>query len=285
MSRRFLFALVAGLALLTGASADPAPAPVPVARAPEKARPTGTDAVFAFLHEQEVAWDDGDINDIPLFELLQKLTKWSGLNFTINNHSFLANQINDIKEKKPNVAATQLRGLTGHQFLSVVLEGMDATYLVRGARIEVVHLNHAATATGAKLTDPDDGGRPSLAQQLVSMNVKEKPLNVAVALIGERYDLTVVVAAQAGDARTGFVSARLLNVPADKALDLLAVQCDLRVVRQGNAFLVTSRDHANELFAERAERERQGIELERLKVGPPPMPVPAPEPPKPEPKQ
>jgi hypothetical protein len=265
MSRRFLFALVAGLALLTGASADPAPAPAPPARAPEKARPTGTDAVFAFLHEQEVVWGDENINDVPLVELLQKMTKWSGLNFTINDESFKANQFNDIREKKPNVVATQLRGMTGHQFLTVVLESMDATYLVRGARIEVVHLNHAATATGAKLTDPDDGSHPALAQQLVSMNVKEKPLNVAVALIGERYDLTVVVAAQAGDARTGFVSARFLNVPADKALDLLAVQCDLRVVRQGNTFLVTSRDHANELFTERVEREKAQLEVDRLR--------------------
>jgi hypothetical protein len=284
MSRRFLFALTAGLALLAGASADPAP--VPAARAPEKARPTGTEAVFAFLHEQEVVWGDENINDVPLFELLQKMTKWSGLNFTINDQAFRANQVEEIKERKPTVAATQLRGLTGHQFLATVLEGMDATYLVRGGRIEIVPVAYAARVAKAKLTEREDG-QAVLAEPLVCLSFKEKALNEAVALVAARYDLTVVVAPQAGDARTGFVTARLLNVPADKALDLLAVQCDLRVVRQANAFLVTSRDHANELFAERVEREKQEIELERLKEGPPPAPAPAPvaEPPKPEPKQ
>ncbi|VTU02317.1 unnamed protein product [Gemmataceae bacterium] len=283
MSRRFLFALVAGLALLAGASADPAPAPVPAARAPEKARPTGTDAILAFLHEQEVVWDD-NINEIPLWELLQKMTKWSGLNISVNEQAFKTTQVNDIKELKPNVVATQLRGLTGHQFLATVLEGMDATYLVRGGRIEIVPVAYAARVAKAKLTEPEDG--PSvLAEPLVCVSFKEKALNEAVALVAVRYDLTVVVAPQSGDARAGFVTARLLNVPADKALDLLAVQCDLRVVRQANAFLVTSRDHANELFAERVEREKQEIELERLKEGPPPAPAPVPEPPKPEPKQ
>ncbi|WP_439625238.1 hypothetical protein [Gemmata sp.] len=281
MSRRFLFALVAGSALLSGATADPAP--VPAARAPEKARPTGTDAILAFLHEQEVVWGDESVNNIPLVELLQKMTKWSGLNFTINDEAFKESQVNDIKEKKPKVVATQLRGMTGHQFLSVVLESVDATYLVRGARIEIVPHSFAMRVTRAvRRGAPEDDEQIGVAEPLVSMNVKEKPLNEAVALIGERYDLTVVVAPQAGDARTGFVSARLLNVPADKALDLLAVQCDLRVVRQGNTFLVTSRDHANELTAERVDRIKRETELEQLKN--PPMPWGVPGPPKPEPK-
>jgi hypothetical protein len=76
----------------------------------------------------------------------------------------------------------------------------------------------------------------------------------------------------------------MLNVPADKALELLAVQCDLRVLRKGNTFLITSRDHANDLFNERQERERQKIETERLRgeIGQPRLPIP---PVPPEPKQ
>jgi hypothetical protein len=120
------------------------------------------------------------------------------------------------------------------------------------------------------------------------MIFKDKPLNEALAELAEEYDVTVVVSPQSGDGRMGFVSARLLNVPADRALDLLAIQCDLRIVRKGNAFLVTSRDHANDLFGEKMERERQQIELARLRtapIGPPrpdqqpvvaPQPVPIP---------
>jgi hypothetical protein len=61
------------------------------------------------------------------------------------------------------------------------------------------------------------------------------------------------------------VSAHLLNLPADKALELLAEQCDLRVIRKGNAYMITTRDHAKELRAEQLEIERQKIELEKLR--------------------
>jgi hypothetical protein len=52
----------------------------------------------------------------------------------------------------------------------------------------------------------------------------------------------------------------------------------LRVVRRGNAFLITSRDHANELFGEKLEKQRQLIEIQKLREAPakPPAP-PAPE--------
>ena len=76
-------------------------------------------------------------------------------------------------------------------------------------------------------------------------------------------------------------------MPADKAIDLLALQCDLRVVRRGTAFMLTSKDHANELFGEKLDKERQLIEVEQLRKGPakPPekAPEPKPEPAKPEP--
>ena len=106
---------------------------------------------------------------------------------------------------------------------------------------------------------------------------KEKPLNEAVAKIAEMYDLTVIVSPQSGDARTGFVTARLLNVPADKALELLAaLQCDLRASCSAAeaAFLITSRDHANELFDENMGRERQKIELQKLREAPAKPPAP-----------
>src|SRR5262249_2966233 len=119
------------------------------------------------------------------------------------------------------------------------------------------------------------------AEPLVSAIYKEKPLNEAIADLAEEFDLNVVVAPQAGDSRTAFVSARLLNVPAEKALELIALQADLRVVRKGTAFLVTSRDHANELFAEPLEKEKMKAEVERFRKGidvpqPPPPPIPPP---------
>ena len=101
-----------------------------------------------------------------------------------------------------------------------------------------------------------------------------------VEKLAEQYDLSVVIAPQAGDARTGFVSAQLKNLAPETALELLALQNDLRVVRKGTAFLITSREHADSLFNEKMEKERVKIELDKFRQ----MPPPKPEAPQPQPK-
>ncbi len=271
MSVRFLFALAIAPAFVAPAFAvDPPPAKL--------ANPAEDilDSLF-----KPVAVVDG-INDLPLIELVQRLSKQHGIGFLINEACFKAVGISDFKEMKPNLANSLLRGISLHQFLTLTLHSMGATYIVKGQYIEIVTPAYAAKVTKSALTEHDDG-RKALAEPLVSVILKEKPLNEAVALIAERYDLTVVVLPQSGDARMGFVTARLLNIPADKALELLALQCDLRVVRKGNAFLITSRDHANEMFNEKLERERQVIEVQKLREAParppePPKPAEAPKP-------
>jgi hypothetical protein len=248
------------------------------AKPAKKADPT---EVLLTTLEQEFQLKEGaNVNEIPLFELLQFISKQYSLTFVIDEESFKQFSQPNIKEEKPKFASTQLRGLTIRQFLTVTLESMGGTYLVKGNAIEIVPLQRAARVTKAGLST-EEGDRVRLNEPLVSAIFKEKPLNEAVAKIAEMYDLTVVVSPQAGDAKTGFVTARLLNVPADKAIELLALQCDLRVVRRGNAFLITSRDHANELFGEKLEKERQLIEIQKLREAPakPPAPPPPEKPP------
>jgi hypothetical protein len=264
MSLRFLMALAAGLAFCVPASAaDPAPGK----------QPNSTEATLDALFSPLVFPDNANINELPLFELLQILSKRYNINFVIAEEQFKIEDVRDIRERKPNLAATQLRGLSVHQFLTTVLESMGVTYIVKGNAIEIVPPLYAAKV--AKVAVKVDMDGPKLpTEPLVSLIVKEKPLNETVALLAERYDLNVVVSPQSGDAKTGFVTARLLNVPADKALELLALQCDLRVVRKGNAYMITSRDHSNEMFGEKLERERQLIELEKFRQAPPPKPEP-----------
>jgi hypothetical protein len=263
MSVRYLFALAVGLALAAPASAqDP----------PKKADPAETVLERLFM---EIQLDDNtNINDIPLFEILQNLSKRYAVTFVINEEAFRGVGIGDIKEAKPRLAATQLRGASLHQFLALTLDSMGAAYLVKGGMIEIVPTAHAAKVTKAALHPQDESGRVTFVEPLVSAVFKEKPLNGAVALLAERYDLNIVVSPQAGDGRVALVTARLLNVPADQALDLLAVQADLRIVRKGNAYLITSREHANELFAEQLKQQRTMIEMKNLRTAPPPKPQP-----------
>ncbi len=257
----------------------------PSARAADLKEPAKKDPLAEVLTalDTEVQLREGaNINELPLFELLQDLSKRTNVTFTINEQTFDAGA--SFKEKKPNVVATQLRGQTLREFLNTTLGTMGAVALVRRGHIEIVSVDHAAKETKAsvRLTEGETA-RAWLRDPLVSAVVNEKPLNEAVAKIAETYDLNVIVSPQAGDARTAFVSARLMNVPADKALELLALQADLRVVKKGNAFVITSREHAEGLFNEKLDRERQKIELEQLRKGTQPKPPEAPEP-KPQPK-
>ncbi len=171
----------------------------------------------------------------------------------------------EIAEKKPSVASTNLRGLTLHQFLVRVLDSLGGTYIIKGNVVEVVPLAHAAKMAKAE-TDMDVNGNLSLKEPLVCAIIKQKPLADAVELLASRYDLSVTITPQARDGSASVVSARLMNLPADKAIEMLAVQCELRVVRKGNAFLITSREHAKTLLAEQAETDRQKIELEKLRA-------------------
>jgi hypothetical protein len=150
--------------------------------------------------------------------------------------------------------------------LNALLAQRELTFLTRKDHLEIVTLNHAATET--RNPNHENGATNGLTQPLISMVIKETPLNEAVAEIAEECDATVIVTPQAGDAKAAFVSARLLNVPLGKALELLALQCDLRVLKRGNAYVLTSADHANAIFGQKLERERQLAEVEKLKPSP-----------------
>ncbi|HEY1191035.1 MAG TPA: hypothetical protein VGE74_25605, partial [Gemmata sp.] len=213
-------------------------------------------------------------SEVPVFETLARFTKKHGVTFVINTEAFRQVGIANIKELRPTFDATELRGQTMRRYLNVALEGLGATYLVKNGVIEVVPVGHAAVVTKAALVESDGDGRPRLKEPLVSVVLKEKPLNEVVAKLAEMYDLNVILSSQVGEAKTARVTARLLNVPADKAIEVLAIQCELRMVRKGTVFLIASKDQANELLNEKREQERRQIELEQLRAAPAAPPKP-----------
>ncbi len=269
---RFLLVAVCGLAF----SAAPAFADDVKPAAKKK---DATERILDALSQEFAIKEGANVNEIPLFELLQDISKRYDLPVVLNEESFKAAGQANIKEEKPKFAATTVSGMTVHQFLNTTLDSLNAGYLLKNGVIEIVPLRHVAKVTKSATSEGEDG-RVQLNEPLVSAIFKEKPLNEAVAKVAEMYDLTVTFSPQAGDAKTGFVTARILNLPADKAIELLALQCDMRVVRRGTAYLLTSRDHANELFNEKLDKERQRIEVQKLREAPakPPAPPEAPPP-------
>ena len=141
----------------------------------------------------------------------------------------------------------------------------------------VLIVTEAEAARLARIADDELDGNRRLREPLVSAVVQERPLAEAVAELAKEYDATVVLPPQTIGARDVAVSARMLNVPLNRALELLAAQADLRVVAKGNAFLVTTRDHANQMANDEREQAEQKFDLERIRSGAPaPMPPPPP---------
>jgi hypothetical protein len=275
MSVRLLTCAVVGLVLAGPAAAQPA-----------RPKPKSGDQLLAALR-QPVSFDR--LNETPLAEVLRVLNQEFHVMFVLRDDAFRAAGHANIREERAESFTTPIDGVALHRFLALVLDGMNATYLVRRDFVEIVPIDTAAKETKNARPEAGPEGLPAilrLKEPLVAVAYKEKPLNEALADLAEEYDLTVVVSPQSGDARIGFVTARLLNVPADRAVELLALQSDLRVVRRGTAYLVTSKDHVEGLASEQLEREKLKFEREQLRKGvappaPPPAPAPEPEPKKP----
>ncbi|MFO0801729.1 MAG: hypothetical protein U0791_01215 [Gemmataceae bacterium] len=201
-------------------------------------------------------------DNVNLGELKDLIADKHGVQVLINNAAF--NMAVGENATGFQVEMPKAKGLPLGAVLKQVLSQRDATFLVRKSHIEIVP--NSVAAKEAKVTPEEDG--TVVLPVLVSAVYKEKPLNEALADLAEEHDLTITVAPQAADNKAAFINARLLNVPADKAIELMAIQADLRVVRKGNAWLITSKDHEQELFERKLERSKQKKEVELLGTPP-----------------
>lgn len=200
--------------------------------------------------------------NVNLGDLKDMINEKYGVPVLINNTAFAA----AVGENPAGfqIDLPKVKGLPLGALLRSILAERDATFLVRKTHIEIVPI--AVAAKEAKVAPNEDG--TITLPTLVSAIYKEKPVNEALADLAEEHDLTITVAPQAADNKAAFVNARLLNVPADKAIEMLALQADLRVIRKGNAFLVTSKDHEQDLFNQKLERTKQKKEVELMGVPP-----------------
>ena len=234
-----LAALVGGLCGVPAATGRDAP----------KAKPDIAALSLEALHGHQVKYDK-NLNETPLFELLMDLAKRYDLTFIIMDELFKADGVADIHKAKPNLTLTKAEKISVHRFLTLVLGSLKATYLVRETHIEIVPIKVAQTEAGlfeaiaeAKATeDPAEviRAKARLNLPLVSVAVENKSLRTVVTDLARAYDLNVSMEPGVRNAMDeAKVTERLLNVPADTALETLAAQAGLTVVRKGNVFRIT----------------------------------------------
>ena len=157
----------------------------------------------------------------------------------------------DVKADKLN--ATSLNSLTVGTFLTLYLRGLSSptnlTYLVREDYIEITSIEAAQTEAGITeaIRTAEQGAATIHAQAraklpLISLMVEDKPLAAVLAELRRVYGLNIVIDRSLQNGLKTPLTQRLLNVPADTALEILAGQAGegWSVVRKGNVFHIVA---------------------------------------------
>lgn len=202
------------------------------------------------LQVQRVAYEK-DLGTTPFKEVLGDLATRFKIAFVVNKTAF-SSDTNLDDAKADRLSAQRMEGLPLSTFLDVYFRGLSVehvTYMVRRDHIEIT-TRQAAQKEAGLLEGVDEakaGGdamelvraKARLNLPLVCVAVENKPLSAVLADLSRVYGLNVVIEPGAREPLKVPMTERLLNVPADTALELLAGQAGLSVVRKGNTFRIT----------------------------------------------
>jgi type II secretory pathway component GspD/PulD (secretin) len=236
--------LVGGLIAVPNATAQDKKAK-PAAKA--VADPTAK--IVSTLQTQRVTYEK-QLNETPLMEVLQDFGKRHDLNFVIREEAFKEEGIANIRDAKLSAFVTKQEGMTVHRFLTILLQDLGAAYIIRDGYVEITTKAAAQKEVGITeaieeaANNPDDPNALTRAQYrlnlpLLSVVAQDKPLDQVITELARAYDLNVVISPAAREQMKQIkVSERLLNVPADTMLELLASLAGFDVTRKGNTFRI-----------------------------------------------
>jgi hypothetical protein len=249
-----LAALATGLTAMPAAVAQPpkeADLPVQAESPPVGIKAGQVQRVVASLQGKRVSYEK-DLTTTPLPELLGDLAKRYSIRFVIDRAAFEQPAALD-DSRAVNLGAPQLDGLTLHSFLQTYLRSLsvpNVTYLVRDDYIEITTLESALKQAGfdealeGSFVNPTtlEAAKARLKLPLVCVVVENQTLKEVLDTLANVYGLNIVIDPAARKHVKTRLTERLLNVPADTAIELLAKQAGLSAVRKGNVFRVTPED-------------------------------------------
>lgn len=233
--------------------------------APPAAR--ADDGRFAIADLLQKPVDTVGFDDVKttLQEALDQYAKRYGVRFVANERAFRDEAVQDVLklEIAQPAAIPPLFGVRYDQAWQPILDRIPnpsgVTLLIREGYVEIT----TKAAARAEIWGDEYPG-PFLP--LVHVHALKRPLEEVLKGVADRATLNVVVDPRAKEKAATDVTARLLNTPADTALDLLADMAGLKAVRVRNVFYVTTAEHAAEL--------RKEIEIQAKKDALKPRPGP-----------
>jgi|SRR5581483_1281860 len=248
------FATVASLITLGGILIVIGSAPPTLAaRGPKQPKPEPPTGAFALVEALNRAHPEFPM--IPqdpqtkLKDLLRSMEKTFSqpgkkffLQFEINRPAFLADGVADPAETaivaEKDMPAVKNISVGGYlrKLLDRVPTESGATFVVRKDCIEIT--------TGATVKKQIWGDHPGPYLPLVHARFEKTLLAEALQHLADQSDYNIVLDAKVGDRAKTTVTARLLNVPLDTAVTMLADMAELQPVQQDNAIFVTTRENA-----------------------------------------
>jgi len=232
--------------------------------APTAARADDGRFAIANLLAKPIDFQGIDDFKTPLQEALDQLAKRYETPFAVNERAFRDEGVMDVL-KLEIAQTTPVPPMPGSRYEAVLQRILarvpapsGATFLIREGSIEI-------TTNAASRAEIWGDEYPGPFLPLVHVHARKLPLDEVLKTVADRATLNIVVDPRAMEKAATDVTARLLNTPADTALDLLADMAGLQAVRVRNVFYVTTAEHAAEL------RKEQDIQAKKDALKPKPQ--------------
>jgi RNA polymerase sigma factor (sigma-70 family) len=247
-------------------------APPAAAKAEEKdkpAKPTRTEADVREALAKTIDFNGFEDPKTTLIEALDQLAKQYGVRFDVDERAFKAELLNDvlktaIVETNPIPPMKAPLRVVLNKILARVNVPSGANFLVRKNFIEITTEAATLQRLGVRSLTPQDeapaGGYRLLP--LVFQHFRKEALDKALDELADASGFNVVLDARVEEKANVKVTARLMNVPVDTAVRLLADMAGLSVVRIDNVFYVTSPENARKMATEKPvakSGERRGV--------------------------
>jgi hypothetical protein len=191
--------------------------------------------------------------ETKLAEELERMQVKYKLTFDLNETAFKAETGGNILEfliAKPNPVPPMrvpLRTVIARVLRRVPVKS-GATYLIRKDCIEIT--TDRAVRLEFGMPPAKEGERPLV---LLTAEFSKRPLKGVLDRLADLSGTTVLLDPRAGNKGETAITARLLNVPVETAVKLVADMAGLDVVRKHNVFYATTADNAAKL---RLEQEK-----------------------------
>ncbi len=201
--------------------------------------------------------------DATLDKALDDLLKQNKIPYVVNDAAFDAAfgpDNRDVVNRTPVEKIDKLSGLTRASILKKLLGKIpndggktSPTYILRPDHLEI-------TTRDAMMREFYPGRYDSHLPSLAYAVFKQTPLPEALAELARTTESTVVLDPKSVETIKAKVTAELLGVPADTAVQVLADMAGLKLVRLENVYYVTTPENAELL---RKEATKRRLELDK----------------------